>query len=132
LPDAPSGLSLAIWFSVAANGLGTVHRTKGTDMEHVRIATYEITQGTFDEVASMAKTGMLRKFETQPGFIRYGLADLGDKKCLSISLWGTRKDAEAAVPVAAQWIRENLSTRIELKSNVIGDLAFFEGTPVKV
>jgi hypothetical protein len=132
LPDAPSGLSLAIWLSVAANGLGTVHRTKGTDMEHVRIATYEITQGTFDEVASMAKTGMLRKFETQPGFIRYGLADLGDKKCLSISLWGTRKDAEAAVPVAAQWIRENLSTRIELKSNVIGDLAFFEGTPVKV
>jgi hypothetical protein len=132
LPDAPSGLSLAIWLSVAANGLGTVHRTKGTDMEHVRIATYEITQGTFDEVASMAKTGMLRKFETQPGFIRYGLADLGDKKCLSISLWGTRKDADAAVPVAAEWVRENLSTRIELKSNVIGDLAFFEGTPVKV
>jgi hypothetical protein len=101
-------------------------------MEHIRIATYEITEGTFDEVASMAKTGMLRKFETQPGFIRYGLADLGGRKCLSISLWGTRKDAEAAVPVAAQWIRENLSTRIELKSNVIGDLAFFEGTPVKV
>ena len=101
-------------------------------MEHVRIATYEITQGTFDEVASMAKTGMLRKFETQPGFIRYGLADLGDKRCLSISLWGTRKDADSAVPVAAQWVRENLSTRVELKSTEIGDLAFFEGTPVRV
>jgi hypothetical protein len=132
VPDAASGLSLAISLKVPANGLGIVHRTKGNDMEHVRIATYEITQGTFDEVASMAKTGMLRKFETQPGFIRYGLADIGDRKCLSISLWGTRKDADAAVPVAAQWVRENLSARVELKSNVIGDLAFFEGTPVRV
>jgi len=132
VPDAASGLSLAISLKVPANGLGIVHRTKGNDMEHVRIATYEITQGTFDEVASMAKTGMLRKFETQPGFIRYGLADLGDKRCLSISLWGTRKDADSAVPVAAQWVRENLSTRVELKSTEIGDLAFFEGTPVRV
>ena len=100
-------------------------------MEHVRVATYEITQGTFDEVASRAKTGMLKKFETQPGFIRYGLADIGNKQCLSISLWGTHKDADAAVPVAAEWVRENLKDRVTLKSTDIGDLAFFEGTPAR-
>lgn len=101
-------------------------------MEHVRVATYEITQGTFDEVARVAKTGMLRKFEQQPGFIRYGLADVGSKTCLSISLWNTHKDADAAVPVAATWVRENLGDRVELKSNYIGDLAFFEGIPATV
>lgn len=101
-------------------------------MEHVRIATYEITQGTFDEIAERAKTGMLRKFEEQPGFIRYGLADIGSNKCLSISLWGTHKDADAAVPVAAEWVRENLRDRVELKTTYIGDLAFFEGTPAHV
>lgn len=101
-------------------------------MEHIRIATYDITSGTFDEVASKAKTGMLRKFEDQPGFLRYGLADMGDKKCLSISLWSTHKEADAAVPVAAAWVREHLSDRVTLRSTEIGDLAFFEGTPAKV
>lgn len=101
-------------------------------MEHLRVATYEITQGTFDDVAARAKMGMLRKFEQQPGFIRYGLADLGNQSCLSISLWSTRKDADASSPIAAEWVRENLAGRIELKSTYIGDLAFFEGTPVTV
>lgn len=101
-------------------------------MEHLRVATYEITEGTFDELAEKAKTGMLRTFEQQPGFIRYGLADTGSKSCLSISLWSTRKDADASVPVAAEWVRENLGSRIALTSNYVGDLAFFEGTPATV
>ncbi len=101
-------------------------------MEHLRIATYEIKDGTFQDVAKVAEDGMLRTFRDQPGFIRYGLADLGDRKCLSLSLWETRKDAESSVPVAATWVRENLKDRVELKSNQVGDLAFYEGTLAKV
>jgi heme-degrading monooxygenase HmoA len=59
-------------------------------MKHVRVATYEIKTGTFQEIADKAQDGMLRTFRDQPGFIRYGLADLGDKTCLSLSLWDTR------------------------------------------
>ena len=47
-------------------------------MEHVRVATYEIKQGSFQEIADMAREGMLRTFQDQPGFIRYGVADLVD------------------------------------------------------
>jgi heme-degrading monooxygenase HmoA len=101
-------------------------------MEHVRIATYEIKDGSFQELADIARRGMLRTFQDQPGFIRYGLADLGDRKCLSLSVWETRKNADAAVPVAERWVRENVAGRVELRSNQIGDLAFFEGTPAKV
>jgi heme-degrading monooxygenase HmoA len=101
-------------------------------MEHVRVATYEIKQGSFQEMADMAREGMLRTFQEQPGFIRYGVADLGDKTVLSLSMWETRKDADAAVAVASSWIRENLTDRLELRSNVIGDLAFYEGAPAKV
>jgi len=101
-------------------------------MKHLRIATYEIKDGTFQDVAKVAEDGMLRAFRDQPGFIRYGLADLGDRKCVSLSLWETRKDAETAVPVAATWVRENLKDRVELKSNQVGDLAFYEGTLAKV
>jgi len=75
---------------------------------------------------------MLPKFQDQPGFVRYGLADLGDKTCLSISVWETREQAEAAAPVAATWIGENIADRIELKTNSVGDLAFFKGVPKPV
>jgi len=101
-------------------------------MKHVRVATYEIKQGTFEEIAEIAREGMLPTFQQQPGFIRYGLADLGDKTCLSFSVWQTRADAEASVPVATTWVRENAGERVELRSNVIGDLAFYEGVPAKV
>ena len=101
-------------------------------MQHLRIATYEITKGSFQEVADSAKTGMLRKFQDQPGFVRYGVADMGDKKCVSISLWETRDKAMAATPVAASWVKENLSDRIALRSDYVGDLAFFQGVPATV
>ena len=101
-------------------------------MEHVRIATYEITKGTFQEVADTAKTGMLRKFQDQPGFIRYGVADLGDKRCLSISLWETRDQAQAATPVDALWVKDNVADRVKLTSNSVADFAFFQGVPATV
>ena len=101
-------------------------------MKHVRVTTYEIKQGSFQEIADIAREGMLRTFQEQPGFIRYGLADLGDKSCLSLSLWETRDNADAAGPVATGWMRDNLKDRVELRSSVIGDLAFFEGVPATV
>jgi heme-degrading monooxygenase HmoA len=101
-------------------------------MKHVRIATYEIKTGSFQELADVAREGMLRTFQEQPGFIKYGLADLGEKTCVSLSLWETRKDADSSAPVAANWVRENIADRVELRSNEIGDLAFFEGVPARV
>ena len=101
-------------------------------MRHVRVATYAITKGNFQQVADSAKEGMLPKFREQPGFIRYGVADVGDSTCLSISLLETHEQAEAAVPVASSWVKENMSDRIELRSNFVGDLAFFQGVPATV
>jgi heme-degrading monooxygenase HmoA len=101
-------------------------------MKHVRIATYEIKKGSFQELADIAEDKMLREFRNQPGFIRYGLADTGDKTCVSLSLWETRKDADAAVAVSAAWVRDNIADRVELRTNQVGDLAFYEGVPAKV
>ena len=101
-------------------------------MQHLRVATYKINKGSFQEIADTAKTGMLKTFQAKPGFIRYGVANLGDNTCLSISLWKTHADAEASVPMAASWVRENLSDRVELKSTYVGDLAFFEPVPQAV
>jgi heme-degrading monooxygenase HmoA len=101
-------------------------------MQHVRIATYELKDGSFQDLAEIAREGMLSTFQEQPGFIRYGVADLGDSKVMSVSLWQTRKDADASVPMAERWVRENVADRVDLKTTQIGDLAFFEGAPAKV
>jgi heme-degrading monooxygenase HmoA len=101
-------------------------------MKHVRIETYEITKGSFQDVALAAEKGMLPTFREKPGFIQYGLADVGDKKFVSITLWKTREDAQAAVPAAASWVRDNMRDQVQLQSNYVGDLALFEGELARV
>ena len=98
-------------------------------MQHVRVSTYGITKGTFEEVAQSAMSGMLPRFQEQPGFVRYGLADLGNRMCMSISVWESREQAQAAASVAAAWVGQHLAHNIELRMNSIGDLAFFTGVP---
>ncbi len=75
---------------------------------------------------------MLRTFRHQPGFIRYGMADLGDKTCASISVWQTQDEAESAVGVAANWVHNHVGDRVELRTNQVGDFAFDEGIPAKL
>ena len=101
-------------------------------MEYVRIAKYSIDKGTFQEIADKAKMSLLPKFQEQTGFIRYGLADVGEGNALSISIWNTREDAVAAEAVAATWIRENIGDKITLTSSHVGTLAFLEGVPATV
>ena len=101
-------------------------------MQAVRIANYKVIKGTFPELAEEAKSGLLATFRAQPGFIRYGLADTGENTCMGISLWQTHEQAEAAAPVAATWVREHLADRVELRTNEVGDLAFFEGVPAAI
>ncbi len=101
-------------------------------MEFVRVAKYSIRNSTFQEIAEKAKTGMLPKFQEQLGFMRYGVADLGDNTLLSLSFWTTREDALAAQTVAATWIQENIGDKLVLETSYIGKLAFLEGVPATV
>ena len=96
-------------------------------MEYVRIAKYTINRGTFQEIADLARSGLLPRFQKQTGFVRYGLADMGDKLCLSFSFWSTREDALAAETVATTWVSENLGDKVMLRSSHVGSLAFLEG-----
>ncbi len=96
-------------------------------MRHTRIATYEITTGAFQEIADSAKSGLLPKLRELPGFVRYGVADIADNKLMSVSLWETHEQAEAASPVAAVWVKENIQDRVQLRENYVGDLAFWQG-----
>jgi hypothetical protein len=101
-------------------------------MKHLRVATYTINKGSFREIADLAQESMLPTFKEQPGFIRYGVADIGGNGCMSISLWETHDQAEASVPMAANWVKETLGDRVELRWSHVGDLAFYEGARATV
>ena len=98
-------------------------------MRYTRISTYEMTNGTFDELTSITEKGVLRTFESLPGFLNFGLADIGDRKVVSISIWETREAAEKSALVAASWVKDNIADRVRLVTGHFGSLALFHGVP---
>lgn len=98
--------------------------------KHIRIATYELTKGTFEELTALTKDSMLPRISKEPGFIEYGIADIGSHNVVAISVWETREQAEKSVYVAASWVKENVSDRVRLLTSKVGELGFLVGTPV--
>ena len=94
---------------------------------HTRIATYRITNGTFEEIAQRARQAALPILQDAPGFIRYGLADAADGTFLSVSLWSDRREAERASVLLAAWVAENMADRVALVASQVGDFGFYEG-----
>ena len=99
-------------------------------MRYTTISTYEMTNGTFDELTGVVEKGILPTFEKLPGFLNFGIADIGDHKLASISIWETREAAEKSALVAASWVKENISDRVRLVTGYVGNLALFHGAPV--
>ena len=92
-------------------------------MNSTRIALYDITSGTFDEIADKARAGMVPLFEKSPGFLSYGVAQVHDTMFASVSTWRTHEQAEAANATAADWVKANLADRFTLRELHVGDLA---------
>jgi hypothetical protein len=99
-------------------------------MRNMRIATYEIIKGTFPELTGIVEKGLLPMFSREPGFVDYGLVDIGNDKVVSISIWQTREEAQKSANMAATWVKENLADRVRLVTSHVGDLALFHGAPV--
>ena len=94
-------------------------------MQYARIAVYQVKPGTADEIARRAQDGMLPIFRSQPGFVAYGGVTTDMDTVISLSFWQTQQQAEAAVQVAASWIKDNLAEMVVAVQNHVGDLAFF-------
>ena len=99
-------------------------------MRYTTISTYEMTNGTFDELTGVVEKGILPTFANLPGFLNFGIADIGDHKVVSISIWETHEAAQNSANVAAGWVRENISDRVRLVTGYVGELALFHGAPV--
>ncbi|MFG1626752.1 hypothetical protein [Kribbella sp. NPDC049227] len=96
-------------------------------MRCTRVALYDIKTGTFDDVVSQAKSGMVPLFKDSDGFVSYAVAQVDKNAFVSISTWETRMQADTAAIKAADWVKANSEDRFTLRINYIGDLAIDTG-----
>jgi hypothetical protein len=95
-------------------------------MRHFRIALYDIASGTAEEALEIARDRVIPLFEQQPGFVRYEVGALDTGGIVSFSVWETEDEARHAEEVAAEFVRENLADRMNLREEHTGNLAWDE------
>ena len=93
-------------------------------MRHFRVALYDVTSGSTDEVIEIAPAGFVPIYEQQPGFVRYEVGKLDNGGVVSFSIWETADEALRAVQLAADWVKENLANRVRLREEHTGDVAW--------
>jgi heme-degrading monooxygenase HmoA len=87
---------------------------------HARIATYRY-EGDARQLAKQAEQGMLPIFQKQPGFRAYSIAE-SDGEVISLSVWDTAEQIDAANSAASSWIQENLGDSLQLRDVRAGEL----------
>lgn len=95
-------------------------------MRHFRIALYDVVSGTAEEALGIARDRVIPLFEQQPGFVRYEVGSLDTGGIVSFSVWETEDEARHAEEVAADFVRENLADRMQLREEHTGNLAWDE------
>jgi heme-degrading monooxygenase HmoA len=91
-------------------------------MRHTRIALYDIKSGTFDDIVSQARAGLVPLYKSSPGFLNLGVAKIDKAAFVSMSTWETREQAHKASVMAADWVKANSREHYSLRENFIGDL----------
>ena len=93
-------------------------------MRHFRIALYDMTSGTAEEAIEIARDRVIPLFEAQPGFVRYEVGVLDNGGIASFSIWETADEAQRAVELAADFVKENIANRVRLRDEHTGDVAW--------
>ena len=87
-----------------------------------------MTSGTADEVITIARAAFKPILEKQPGFVRYEVGELDNGGVVSFSLWETAAEAQRAVALADEWVKDNLADRERLREEHTGDVAWDDPT----
>ena len=95
-------------------------------MRHLRIALYDMKSGTAEEALDIARDRVIPLFEKQPGFVRYEVGSLDQGGIVSFSIWETEDEAVHAEEIAAEFVKENLADRLQLREEHTGNIAWDE------
>jgi len=76
---------------------------------HAVIRHYHFDPKDSQEIAEKLTNGFVPIMKKARGFVRYYWLDNGKGEGASFSVFDTREEAEASVPLAAEWVHENFT-----------------------
>jgi hypothetical protein len=76
---------------------------------HAVIRHYHFDPKDSQEIAEKLTNGFVPIMKKAQGFVRYYWLDNGKGEGASFSVFETREEAEASVPLAAEWVLENFT-----------------------
>ncbi len=88
----------------------------------VTIRRYQGQPGQTDEVVRRVQQGLVPIVSKQHGFVSYHAVDVGNDVAVSISMYESRADADAANAAAASWVKANLSDLIGPAEVTVGEV----------
>jgi heme-degrading monooxygenase HmoA len=94
-------------------------------VHYIRLSTYDLRKGDFNELAALYRASLLPMLSRQPGFVDFGMVNAGHNKVISFSIWLSREDSEQPAWLAVDWVRENIADRVRLVNTYYGSLALF-------
>lgn len=99
-------------------------------MTHTRISIYELVDGDYIDMTTRAVDELGGSLSGEPGFRSYAIGRDHDGNVVVINEWDSAEQAEAALPQAAEWIRQNLSTSTRLvRSHIVEITGGTNNTP---
>jgi hypothetical protein len=74
------------------------------------LRVYKVNPSSLAEIVRRAEEGFVPLITKAPGFVRYSIIDAGSGTVATTSAFETREQAEGSVRLAADWIKQNLSS----------------------
>ena len=84
----------------------------GVHAKYGVLRTYKVNPGSVDEIVRRGEEGLVPLITQSPGFVRYSFIDAGGGTIATTTAFETQEQAEASVRLAADWVKQNLSSLV--------------------
>jgi quinol monooxygenase YgiN len=79
------------------------------------VRRYRLESGSIDELLHLVDTDFAETVQEMEGFLEYQVVECGNGEIITITTFKDRRSAEASMEMAADWIRDTLARRFDLR-----------------
>ena len=86
---------------------------------YMAIRKYQTTSGaSIQEIVQRVQEGFVPIISQSPGFVAYYIVDTGSETVASVSLFQDQVGADESTRRAAEWVRQNLTSLLQLPAQL--------------
>jgi len=89
------------------------------------VRRYRLESGSIDDLLHLVDTDFAESVQELDGFLEYQVVECGNGEIITITTFKDRRSAEASMEVSADWVRDTLARRFDLKrlEAFVGEIA---------